>query len=560
MASFSLLWVGAAGVVALDDRSFRRDFEDDLGEVAAMIELSALPALMFRDREAAEEILRTLEAQPSIERAYVVDGDGELFAHYGRDGAVTADPSYKGGSVALTRPISYEGTTLGTLYLEADTEMIDGRRRAYFVLLAGLLPGLFIVAVILSFGLHALTSKPVRDLERAVHAAGSAEDYTLPGHFESSDAVDELARSLNEMLSRIQNEIAELAMAKGAAEHANAAKSYFLASMSHELRTPLSAIIGYAEMLQEEADTIEPAVREQDLERIHAAGMHLLALIDQILDLSKLEAGKMELVLEDVNVGGLVDEVARTVQPLVRNNGNTLELRCGGDVGHMLGDATRLRQILFNLLSNACKFTENGTIALEVERSHDTIVFRVTDSGIGMTPEQTAKIFEAFQQADALTSHRYGGTGLGLVICREFCNLAGGDIDVASEFGRGTTFTVRLPRVGSNRHGSILVIDDEASARELLSARLSEDRLHVVTASSGEEGLRLARAHRPRAITLDAMLPDVRGNSVLQSLRADEELRLIPVFVIAVGEGEEMEPFSLDLLADKIGAVVRGET
>ena len=246
--------------------------------------------------------------------------------------------------------------------------------------------------------------------------------------------------------------------------------------MSHELRTPLSAIIGYAEMLQEEADETGPAQLVQDLQRIHVAGKHLLALIDQILDLSKLEAGKMELVLEDVGVLALVDEVAGTVQPLVRKNGNTLQIRCDADVGNMLGDAMRLRQILFNLLSNACKFTENGDIALEVERSNGSVVFRVTDSRIGMTPEQTAKTFEAFQQADTLTSHLYGGTGLGLVICREFCHLAGGDIEVSSEYGKGTTFTVRLPSagVGSSGHGSILIIDDEASARELLSARLTE--------------------------------------------------------------------------------------
>ena len=366
------------------------------------------------------------------------------------------------------------------------------------------------------------------------------------------------------MLGRIQGVVAHLTMAKGAAEHKSAAKSHFLANMSHELRTPLSAIIGYAEMLRDDAADSARLELARDLRKIDAAGKHLLALIDQILDLSKIEAGKMELVLTDVRLDALVDEVAKTVVPLVEKNGNTLQIRCDPNVGEMRGDPMRLRQILFNLLSNACKFTEDGTILLEVERTPASILFRVTDTGIGMTREQTARIFEAFQQADALTSHRYGGTGLGLVISREFCQLAGGEIRVTSELGNGTTFTVRLPvdvstAQESKERGSILVIDDEASARDLLSERFAQDRLHVVTAASGEEGLRMARALRPRAITLDAMLPSVGGSSVLQSLRADEDLRLIPVVVIAVSADEEMEAFSLDLLAERIGALVRAE-
>ena len=298
MASFALLWVGAAGLVAIDDASFRRAFESDLGEVAEMVARAAPPALVYRDRDASGEVLRMLEAQPRIERATILEPDGARFAYYERDGAGPVDPSPGNDHVVVTRPIMYGPVTVGTLTLESDIEVLHARRRAHFVLLTALLPVLFIVALTLSYAARALTSQPVRHLRQAVKAAANAEDYTLSGDFESKGAVFELAGSLNEMLARVQTVVADLTMAKGAAEHANTAKSYFLANMSHELRTPLSAIIGYAELLQEEAedtddteDTEDTGSAElvEDLQRIHAAGKHLLALIDQILDLSKLE-------------------------------------------------------------------------------------------------------------------------------------------------------------------------------------------------------------------------------------------------------------------------------
>ena len=257
----------------------------------------------------------------------------------------------------------------------------------------------------------------------------------------------------------------------------------------------------------------------------------------------------MELVIEDVNIVELVNDVSTTVHPLVEKNANAFETRCPPDVGTMLGDVTRLRQILFNLLSNACKFTENGTISLDVERTNrrgrDWLDFRVSDTGIGMTPEQTGKLFQAFQQADTTTSRKYGGTGLGLVICRKFCQLSGGDVDVKSEYGKGTTFVVSLPAdakredgteaapskrlppakpgqnltpasvtaaaAGTNGHGTILVIDDEANARDLLSRMIAKEGFQVVTAASGDEGLQLARELRPKAITLDVMMPGMDG-------------------------------------------------
>ena len=217
MASFALLWVGAAGLVAIDDASFRRAFESDLGEVAEMVARSAPPALVYRDRDASGEVLRMLEAQPRIERATILEPDGERFAHYERDGAGPFDPSPGNDHVVVTRPIMYGSVTVGTLTLESDIEVLRTRRRAHLVFLAGLLPILFIVALTLSYAARALTSQPVRHLRQAVKAAANAEDYTLSGGFESTGAVVELAESLNEMLARVQTVVADLTMAKGAA-------------------------------------------------------------------------------------------------------------------------------------------------------------------------------------------------------------------------------------------------------------------------------------------------------------------------------------------------------
>jgi signal transduction histidine kinase len=245
--------------------------------------------------------------------------------------------------------------------------------------------------------------------------------------------------------------VGELLAARRAAETASKTKSQFLANMSHELRTPLNAIIGYSEMLREQAEEDGASAYAEDLEKIRAAGRHLLSLINEVLDLSKIEAGRMELFLEAYSVAELVRDVATTVQPLVEKNGNRLIVDANGAGGEARADVTKMRQVLLNLLSNASKFTDHGDIHLTARHAGDDLILEVRDSGIGMTPEQSAKLFEAFAQAEASTSKNYGGTGLGLAISREFCRLMGGDITVASAVGQGSTFTVRVPvRVPDN--------------------------------------------------------------------------------------------------------------
>src|SRR5215510_2549894 len=328
-------------------------------------------------------------------------------------------------------------------------------------------------------------------------------------------------------------------------------KSQFLASMSHELRTPLNAIIGLTEMMVTNAARFGTEKALEPLRRVNAAGTHLLSLINEVLDLSKIEAGKLELNPERVNLARLIDEVIGTAGQLAEKNQNRLIVEAQDNLGALTADSMRLKQILLNLLSNACKFTKEGEVALRVRKvanGRDWVELAVADNGIGMTAEQQAKLFQDFTQADSLTARRYGGTGLGLAISRKLARMMGGDVKVASEPGKGSVFTVRLPAsadaqarssTGSDSRrsptaGCVLVIDDDATARELIGDHLKAEGFSVVTAAGGVEGLKLAKDLRPTAITLDVMMPDLDGWSVLAALRQDPELADIPVIMITI--------------------------
>ncbi len=368
----------------------------------------------------------------------------------------------------------------------------------------------------------------------------------------------------------------EISTAKEAAETANRTKSLFLANMSHELRTPLNAILGFSEMLQEEAVEKELPELHSDLQKISTAGKHLLGLINDILDLSKIEAGTMELHIESFDIAPLIAEVASTIEMQVAKNGNSLEVLCPPDIGVMRADLSKVRQGLFNLASNAAKFTHEGKIRVEAERQtmdgSEWVVFRVSDTGIGLSSEQIVRLFQSFTQADASTTRKFGGTGLGLALTRRFSQMMGGDVTVHSVPAEGSVFTIKLPAVVSEMvaepipiieerrevsqspaegvasigieprpdpRSCVLVIDDDALQRDLIHRYLRKEGFSVCTARGGAEGLRLARQLLPAAIMLDVMMPDMDGWSVLAALKNDATLCNIPVIILTMVDDPE---------------------
>lgn len=400
--------------------------------------------------------------------------------------------------------------------------------------------------------------------------------------------------TLEDITKRVQIQD-ELRSARDAAEAANRTKSVFLANMSHELRTPLNAIIGYSEMLEEDAQSEGRMDFVQDLQKIKFAGKNLLELINDVLDLSKIEAGKVEFYAESIDLIAMVQQLASTIQPLVSKNGNTLQLHFSDDLGRAFTDQTKLRQVMLNLLSNACKFTERGTVTLSATRETlenvDWLTFSVTDSGIGLTDEQIGHLFQAFSQADTSTTRKYGGTGLGLMISRHFCQMLGGDITVASVAGKGSIFTARVPAIllsesysvahiesvrsaqyetPVSARATVLVIDDDQNARDLLRRLLGKEGFRVESAAGGNEGLALAKTLHPDIITLDAMMPDKDGWAVLSELKAHPATADIPVIMLTMMDNQSLgfslgaadylnKPVSRERLLETVGRHLKNQ-
>lgn len=372
-----------------------------------------------------------------------------------------------------------------------------------------------------------------------------------------------LEQQVSDRTHELRDALGELEIKRDEALDANRTKSIFLANMSHELRTPLNAIIGYSEMLEEEAEDFGYQDIIPDLNKIQKAGTHLLALINDILDISKIEAGKVELFLEDFDIKELIDEIAVTIQPLIDTKNNQLEITLGDNLKMIHADITKLRQVIFNLLSNSAKFTENGTISITVSReehiSLDWIKILVRDTGIGMSKDQQARVFSEFSQADSSTTRKYGGTGLGLPISRHFCRLMGGDIAIDSEVDAGSTFIVSLPAVvqtpvedDDSRNVTrplnlpdnlfdvdhdkltVLIIDDDVAIHDLLRRQLEREGFQVVSAFSGEEGILRAKELHPNVIALDILMPMMDGWTVLNTLKEDEETQNIPIVILSM--------------------------
>ncbi len=418
-----------------------------------------------------------------------------------------------------------------------------------------------VATVYLMIGFYLAVKQTIAGLDEATQRMVNG-DMNYRFNSSSRDELAQVAVSFNNIAS-------ELMVARDQALESNRAKSTFLANMSHELRTPLNAIIGYSELIEEEMVDEGNDEFIPDLKKIQTAAAHLLTLINDILDLSKIEAGKMELFMEAVDIPTMVKEVTTTILPLIEKNGNRLEVNCPDWVGAMQTDLTKTRQILFNLLSNASKFTLKGLVKLEVDRrvenGDEVIAFTIADSGIGMTSEQLIKLFKDFSQADSSTTRKFGGTGLGLSISRRFAQMLDGDIAVTSQISVGSSFTLKLPvnreqipvpvepaptliprkRIGKTQPmhafaGTLLVIDDDPNARELINRFMLKEGYNVYTADDGEMGLRMARELRPDVITLDVMMPRMDGWSVLNALKSDPQLASIPVIMLTMVSDQNM--------------------
>jgi signal transduction histidine kinase/CheY-like chemotaxis protein len=603
LTSSIALILSSASFLIYDLVAFRHLLSQDLMTQAEIIGYNSAGAMEFKDEPAATATLSALTAKEDIVTAVLYKPDGKVFAHYFRGNKTVPAllPShlegkgyrFEGAYLEVFHDVTLNGEHLGTLFLQSDMRQWNQRAKRYanILIVFVLVSGLF--AFLVSSKLQGLISKPILHLEDTMRMVSANKNYAVRATKSYGDEIGRLIDGFNTMLSEIQQRDTvlqstngelktrtqeleeevfqrkqaqeELLKAKHAAEEANRAKSTFLANMSHELRTPLNAIIGYSEMLEEEARDTSKIENIQDLRKIQSAGKHLLSLINDVLDLSKIEAGKMGLHLETFDVPQIIEEMVTTLQPAAAKNANSINVHLADEVNTMRADVTKVRQILFNLLSNACKFTDHGTVTVDVDQikveQRNWIQFRVSDTGIGISAKQKENLFQEFAQADASIARKYGGTGLGLAITHRFVQLMRGCIRVESEPGRGSVFTVQLPaqvvvettEAGSSEgtgHASaalsetktgqdtILVIDDDPSVRDLMTRFLTKMEFNVVAAANGEEGLRLAKQFHPLLITLDVVMPEHDGWTVLNQLKSDSELADIPVIMVTIVDNE----------------------
>lgn len=574
-----------------------------LEQLADVVGRNGAEALRRGDAGAAEAVLRALQDAPSVGQARLTTADGRVLASYADvpvDDEASPAAAWPFGPIRVTRPIiSASGdaspgdiTLESTLWAARSPFVVD----LPILLAAAVLAGL--VGVVLARRASDELLSPVLTLPHTLKNVMARGDFRLRAERPDDPELAATVDQFNDLLARIEKhdqelaavrrqaeqdvrdqteqfrvgsrahreEAKELILARAAAEESSMAKSTFLFNMSHELRTPLNAIMGYSEILKEDAEDEGATQHVTDLNKILAAGRHLLTLITDVLDLSKIEAGRMELAVEDIDVAALVADIASTSETLAARQNNVLSLKPLGDLGRMRTDPTKVRQILINLLGNACKFTSDGYVVVEAFREQemaDWIVLKVHDTGIGMSAEEVASLFREFSQGHVTQKPREGGSGLGLAISQGLCQLLGGVISVESQAGVGSTFTVRLPAELPTNPGqrvrralppagfgrqtndaddadkpALLVVDDDADARELVGRVASRLGHRLIEATNADEGLRLALEHEPVAIVLETVLPAQNGWRLLERLKGIRMLDHVPVVVVSVSDDE----------------------
>jgi signal transduction histidine kinase/CheY-like chemotaxis protein len=553
--------------------TYRIRFDREQKTLSEVLAANVTAAVLFGDDASARDILSATRLTPQVDAAVVYTPDGAVFAAFraaGTQDAAAADvaaafASHRGPVFKSVVKIDEE--VIGELVLFTNLSELERTMWRYALIASLVFLGSTLFAILLARWESQAMATPMLQLRHTIQSIRETRDYSsrVPSSLDRDFGrlIDNFNAMLEEIESRderLESLVGDLISARDAAQSANTSKSQFLANMSHELRTPLNAIINYAEIIQEDLAETGGDETIADVGKIQSAGLHLLSLINGILDLSKIEAGKMEVEAHTFDVATVIREACDTVRPAAERSGNRLVVSIAPDLDIATTDSLKFRQCVLNLLSNACKFTSNGevrlTADLQVENGREHIRVEIADTGIGMNETQMKSLFKAFVQADASTTRKYGGTGLGLAITQRLVTLMGGRVDVDSAPGVGSRFSFSIPRrlgedveaekppaqakapasARADASRTALIVDDDPNARELMGRLAARLNYKTLLAPNGEEAMKIAREQRPSVILLDLHMPVVDGWTVLQRLRADADLCAIPTIVVSVDD------------------------